>query len=260
MEDHIKAKIHKQGQKPVESGFEEIFIYTIKKIYSYLFKEYGPQGWWPLIKFISSPLFRDWRDGYHPQNYDYPKDQFQTFEICLGVVLTQNTNWNNARKALINLSERDLLTPDRILQTNRKIIREAIKSSGYFNQKTDRIQRIAQLFLDLKSQKPTRENLLSIKGIGPESADSILLYAYHQPYFVVDNYTNRIINRVFGFNMSKYDEIADIFYTAYINTDFEEKTKIFNEYHALIVNHAKEFCSARPRCSGCVIRFLCRSA
>lgn len=260
MEDHIKAKIHRQKPKPVRTGFEEIFLYTIKKIYLFLFKEYGPQGWWPLIKLFINPLSRDWRDGYHPKNYNYPIDQFQIFEICLGVVLTQNTNWNNARKALINLSKRDLLTPNKILQTNKKIIQEAIKPSGYFNQKTDRIKRIAQLFLDLKNQKPTREDLLSIKGIGPESADSILLYGYHQPYFVVDSYTSRIINRIFGLNISKYEEIANIFYTAYLNTDFEEKTKIFNEYHALIVKHAKEFCSTHPRCSDCVIRFLCRSA
>jgi len=237
---------------------EDIFEYCLKKIYVLMLAEYGHQGWWPLLKLSQSPLKKSWKDGYHPGDYSYPRDEFQTFEIWVGAVLTQNTSWTHAQKALENLDRLDLLLAEKLASVKPEHLSGAIRCSGYFNQKSRRLKRLAEFFLALRSQKPTRRELLKLKGIGQETADSILLYAHHRPYFVVDAYTIRIVNRVFGLDLKKYDDVADLFYQAYLSEGFENRVRIFNEYHALLVRHAKQFCSRSPRCPTCFLRFLCR--
>lgn len=238
---------------------DHIFAYCIKKIYSILIHEYGPQGWWPLLAAQQAPAKKTWSGGYHPGDYSFPRDEFQNFEIWVGTILTQNTNWSNASRALRNLDERDLLLAENLMKADPRVISETIRSSGYYNQKTRRLQRVAGQFTRLRSRKPTRRELLGIEGIGPETADSILLYAYHRPCFVVDSYSRRIVNRVFGVQLKKYGDVADLFYRSYRKTGLDERVRIFGEYHALLVRHAKAFCQRTPRCDGCGLRFLCRT-
>lgn len=207
----------------------------ILAIYKRLLKEYSYQGWWPLIE--KDAKTNRYISRYHPKNYDLPRTPEQQFEIIVGAILTQNTSWLQVEKALINLKEKNLLSPKSILNANEDSLKEAIRPAGYFNQKAERLKLISEWFINKKGL-PSREELLSIKGIGKETADSILLYAYKQPSFVVDAYTRRLL-----FNLGliqnikeKYDTIKELFENS-LPKDF----KIFQEYHALIVAHAKQF-------------------
>ena len=142
-----------------------------------------------------------------------------------------------------------MLSVHTILNTSPEQLAVAIRSSGYFNQKADRLKRVCSFLHKSGSRVPTREELLSIKGIGPETADSILLYAYHIPVFVIDAYTRRIFSRIgIAPGYLSYNDLQRLFME---NLPFDKK--LFNEYHALIVRHAKEVCSKVPRCRDCVI-------
>jgi len=195
----------------------------LEVIYEKLLKEYGPQGWWP----ISSK--------YHPSDYSFPKDKNEQFEIIIGALLTQNTQWTSVEKSLNNLKKLDALEPRSLLKLDDEKLKNAIRPSGYFNHKSERLKLLAEWFLKDEGI-PTREDLLKLNGIGPETADSILLYAYKVPSFVVDTYTKRIlmglelIDTSFGYN-----EIKKLF-EGTLKPDY----KIFQEFHALLVEHAKE--------------------
>jgi len=213
------------------------------KIYKILHDIYGLQGWWPL-KGI----------GYHRGDYSYPRTKDEIFEICLGVILTQNTTFKSVEKSLQNLDEINALNYKIIKNMPLDKLKESIRPSGYFNQKAGYILNFIEFFETIDT--PTREQLLSVKGIGEESADSILLYGYHQAEFVVDAYTKRIL---LNYNLikpnAKYKEIKS-FLTKEINKEIKDKReliKVYQEFHALIVTHAKRFYSKKPYGEGCPI-------
>ncbi|MCD6215852.1 MAG: endonuclease III domain-containing protein [Candidatus Aenigmarchaeota archaeon] len=199
----------------------------LKKVYEILLNRFGPQGWWPV----------------------YSKNK--KYEICIGAILTQNTAWNNVEKALSNLRKDNLLEPKEILRISEKKLKRLIKPAGFFNQKAKRIKRFTKFFLD--NPDPTREELLAIKGIGPETADSILLYAFNKPEFVIDAYTKRIFSRFGLIKTQKYSKIKLLF-----EKRIKKDVKIYKEYHALIVKLAKEYCRKKPICERCPLKNICK--
>ena len=211
----------------------------IKLMYHQLLKEYGPQGWWPVTPIGGC-------DGSKPEGPIYgikSKNGKQRLEIAFGALLTQNTQWKpNVENAIIRLNKLHLIDIDNLLEAEHEVIAKAIKSSGYFNQKAKKLKYLCRFLkkhpLDrLKSMDTwkARELLLSIKGIGPETADSILLYALDRPIFVVDAYTRRIFSNLGMIQAdASYDEIQKMFMD-----NLEDDAELFNEYHALVVEHAK---------------------
>ena len=206
----------------------------LMEIYDRLYKFYGPQGWWP----AKTP-----------------------FEVIIGAILTQNTAWSNVTKAIDNLKDKRLLSPDKMRRSRDSSLARLIRPAGYYNIKTRRIKNFLSFLYSgyggsiarLSSQDcdKLRGALLGVNGIGPETCDSIMLYAFKKPVFVVDAYTKRIFSR-----HSFFDEITDYrrvqdFFTARI----PKEEKLYNEYHALIVRLGKEFCRTKPDCDGCPLNF-----
>lgn len=204
-------------------------------IYSKLYAHFGPQFWWPA----------------------------QTaFEVIVGAILTQNASWSNVEKAIANLKKHKLLEPRKIYSLKQGTLAQLIRSSGYYNIKARRLKEFLKFFINnygasiKKISKVKfsilRQELLSIKGIGPETADSILLYALNKPIFVVDAYTKRIFSRhKLLRDAASYAEAQDLFMA-----ELKKDTKLFNEYHALLVALAKAYCSkSRPKCSVCPLDF-----
>ena len=198
-----------------------------------MFDALGPQQWWP---------------GETP------------FEIIIGAILTQNTNWSNVEKAIKNLKVAGLLSPNGIYELSETELAQLIRPSGFFNVKARRVKTfINWLFSKHKGKLSNlfagdlqilRGELLAVKGIGPETADSILLYAGNLPTFVVDAYTYRIFSR-HGFipEESSYDEIKSFF-----EENLPKDVKLFNEYHALLVNIGKTFCRPKKSCEQCPLK------
>ena len=220
---------------------------VIMKIYDCLLASYGPQGWWPLIELRDAgginPTKTGSAQGYHPADYSYPQTRNQQFEIICGALLTQNTSWIQVEKALLNLI--DLLnlkqihsfSPEAILSLDPETLKEAVRPAGYYNQKAVRLKTLACWFSELGDRIPAREELLSLKGVGPETADLILLYAFKQPSFVVDAYTKRIVT-----NLGLADEKASYYeIKALFEENLPEDLAIYQEYHALLVEHAKRY-------------------
>jgi endonuclease III related protein len=213
----------------------------LQDIYTRLYAHFGPQHWWP-------------QSG-------------GAFEIILGAILTQNTAWTNVEQALANLRRAGLLTPSRLHRARGARITRLIRPSGFFRLKTKRLQafthflfeqhrgRLAHLFA-LDAEK-MREELLEVYGIGPETADSIVLYAAHKATFVVDAYTRRICARLgLAKEDASYDELQQMFMT-----NLRRDPQMFNEYHALLVALGKSLCRKRaPRCSLCPLRQVCPGA
>lgn len=211
---------------------------VVKKIYDRLLKEYGQQGWWPLLSYDGVNVTKTGSvNGYHPGEYDFPRNDEEKFEIICGALLTQNTSWLNVEKALINLRDAGLLGSREILGCDVEKIKECIKPAGYFNSKGERLKILAEFFVGLDGRVPERDELLLVKGVGPETADSILLYGYSVPSFVIDAYTRRIVEGL-GLVESglSYDEIKKFFEDS-LNSDYE----VYQEFHALLVEHAKRF-------------------
>jgi len=202
-------------------------------IYQTLYRAYGSMHWWP---------------GETP------------FEIMVGAILTQNTSWKNVEKAIEKLKGKGVLNPVGIHHLKKSQLSSLIKSSGYFRIKADRLKSFVDFLFEeydgnIKKMKgggaeELREKLLEIKGIGPETADSILLYGLKKPIFVVDAYTKRILSR-HGIISEKatYEEIQKIFMH-----HLPQKEKLFNEYHALFVQLGKTLCKKIPRCDKCPIK------
>lgn len=203
----------------------------VQEIYEILLGHFGPQGWWP---------------GDTP------------FEIMVGAVLTQNTNWVNVSRAIDNLKKNNLLSFEKIHDLPVDLLAEKIKPAGYFNLKAARLKNLLNFIGDEyngsledmlhEDALNLREKILTVKGIGPETADSILLYAGNKPVFVIDTYTHRIFAR--------HDIIAeeDGYYEIqeYFTLSLPEEVELFNEYHALIVRLGKEFCKkSKPLCRQC---------
>lgn len=216
----------------------DIFLATrqspIATFFDALFRAHGEQHWWP---------------GRTP------------FEIIVGAILVQNTNWVNAARAVANLRNAKLLTPSAMETVSQPQLARLIRSSGYFRQKARKLNAFVAFLrkqhrgsLAAMFRTPTatlREQLLAVHGIGPETADSILLYAGNHPVFVVDAYTRRILQR-HGLATGKesYEEIRGLFEKSLPN-----HPQLFNEFHALIVHTGKNFCRARaPLCSQCTLQ------
>jgi len=217
----------------------ELQMKTPAKIYKCLFSEYGAQGWWPLLDV----------KGYHPGDYSFPKTKKQIFEICIGAILTQNTAWTNVEKALVNLKKINAIDSGKILKMDIAKLKKAIKPAGYYNQKAKKLKEFAKFFIELKGKTPTREQLLKVWGVGKETADSILLYAYKIPVFVVDAYTRRIFSKLGFFKKdADYDEIRN-FFEENLPKDF----KVHQEFHALIVEHAKQHYTKKSNGENCFL-------
>jgi endonuclease-3 related protein len=207
----------------------------LTEIYQLLFDRFGPQHWWP--------------------------GQTQ-FEIITGAILTQNTNWTNVEKAITNLKSADRLTPKKLHHLDVSQLAELIRPAGYYNIKAKRLKNFINWLFDNYNGKPTnletidtsqlRAELLAINGIGRETADSILLYAFERPIFVVDAYTARIAFRHQLIQPdAEYEQLRELF-----QSNLPEDVQLFNEYHALLVRVGKEFCKPKAGCPGCPLEKL----
>jgi endonuclease-3 related protein len=202
---------------------------NLLKVYSKLLKHFGPQAWWP----ADSP-----------------------FEVIVGAILTQNTNWKNVEKAIENLKKVKLLSAEKILKVNSAKLEELVRPTGYYRQKAHRLKEFVKYFtseygaklsrMKKRDLSDLRHELLNIHGIGPETADSILLYALDKPTFVVDAYTRRIGQRLGLFKFDDYHEIKDCF-----EQNLPKDLEMYKEYHALLVELGKNYCKTKPQCEDC---------
>lgn len=209
---------------------------VLLKIYNSLYNYFGPLNWWP---------------GDTP------------FEIMVGAILTQNTSWSNAEKAINNLKKENLLEPRRLYRINQEELAQLIKPSGYYNIKARRLKNFVNIFVnDFEGSAKKmfsgdagelRKKLLNVNGIGPETADSILLYAGKRPFFVVDAYTKRVFSRHKLISKdSTYYQIQEFFIK-----NLDRDVKLFNEFHAQIVMLGKTICTSKnPNCAKCPIDYL----
>ncbi|MBI3548342.1 MAG: hypothetical protein HY078_04730 [Elusimicrobia bacterium] len=224
------------------------------RVYAVLLSRLGPQGWWPVTPRGGS------RPVYRPGRYARPTEG-EALEIVLGAILTQNTAWTNVERALASLRAAGATTSASILRADRRRLERLIRSSGYFRQKAARLK----IFLEhARRRAPTlrrwlsrpldalRKDLLSVNGVGPETADSILLYAGGRPVFVVDAYTLRIGRRIGWFSGEGYDDAQ-----RYLVRRLPRSVTVYQEFHALVVALAKYFCRTEPVCVGCPIREGC---
>jgi len=220
-------------------------------IYKILLEEFGNLNWWPMDK------------EYHEKNGTDPR-----FEVIVGAILTQNTAWPNVEKALINLKSEKILDIKNILEVDIADLQHLIKPSGFFNQKAERLKNISSFLhenfdgdLDYFFKhdiNALRSKLLSLNGIGPETADSILLYAGELPIFVVDAYTKRLCERLPLDVDISYEEIQQFF-----QKDLRKKyskediAQVYNKLHAQIVILAKNHCKKKPECNNCPLQKHC---
>ena len=216
---------------------------VLNEIFTKLLDSYSYQGWWPITDYEGeNPTKTGSTQGYHPEDYSFPRNSLQKFEIIVGAVLTQNTSWPQVEKSIINLKEAISLTPFEILNMDENEFKSAIKPSGYYNQKYNYLRNISQFYISLQGSTPLRKDLLSVKGIGPETADSILLYAYGEKEFVVDAYARRIFSHLGLINKKdSYNKIKKLF-----EENFDGEVNDYQEYHALIVEHAKNYYFKKP--------------
>ena len=215
----------------------------IMLIYNKLYHLYGPQGWWPLMGYRgSNPTKTGAKMSYHPLNYNLPETREDVYEIILGTILTQNTSWTSVENALLNLKALNVIDPENLLNLNEDILKEAIRCAGFLNQKAEYIREVTKFYISLEGEIPARKEILRVKGVGNETADSILLYAYKQPEFVVDSYTKRIFvyQGLIDYN-DNYINIKNLF-----ESHLSKDKIVYNEYHALIVEHGKRYYSKKP--------------
>ncbi|MFA5115065.1 MAG: endonuclease III domain-containing protein [Candidatus Omnitrophota bacterium] len=203
----------------------------LTRIYQKLYAAFGPQYWWPA---------------------DTP------FEVMAGAILTQNTNWSNVEKAVANLKKEKLLSPRKLFKAPLNKIARLIRPSGYYNVKAGRLKEFSGFLcrsyqgsirkMARQGHWQLRRQLLAVKGIGEETADSILLYSLSKPVFVVDAYTRRILLRHRLIKEGAgYQDVQNLFME-----NIKNRLKLFNEYHALLVRVGKDFCfKNNPRCQGC---------
>ncbi len=207
----------------------------VYQIYQLLFESFGEQYWWP---------------------------GESRFEIMVGAVLTQNTNWQNVEKAINNLKKAGVLSPEAIYKISPEQLAELIRPAGYFNVKTKRLKNLINcIFLDYGgslgnlanlSDYELRSRLLEIKGIGMETADSIMLYAFERAVFVVDTYTARVLIRHNLIDEDcDYDQLKEL-----LESSLAPDVKLFNEFHALFVEVGKRFCRPKPKCDSCPLNVI----
>lgn len=232
-----------------------------RAVYRRLLAAYGPQGWWPVTPAgAAAPVYEPGRRR--------PPTERERVEVCVGAILTQNTNWGNVVRALAGLSR--LAAPRLSWRALAGLplpkLQKAIRPSGYFRQKAARLRGFARealarggdtgAWLSAGSVAERRDELLGFMGVGPETADSILLYAGRRQSFVVDAYTRRIGTRLGWWRKEpSYDAARD-----WLTQRLPEDRQLYAEFHALIVRHAKEHCRAVPSCRGCPLRRSCARA
>ena len=208
---------------------------TLIQIYRKLLKHFGGQHWWPA---------------------DTP------FEVIVGAILTQQTTWKNVEKAINNLKENNLLSISSLTRVNLRRLERVIRSAGYFHQKAERLRGVCKYIyknygndLDKLFSKPIpnlREELLFLNGLGPETADSIILYAANKPIFVIDAYTRRMVHRLRITDLDKYEDLRKYF-EKHLPNDLE----LYQEFHALIVELGKNYCKTKPDCPPCPLKKEC---
>jgi len=206
---------------------------SVSDLYAKLLLTYGHQNWWP----SNSP-----------------------FETMVGAILTQNTNWNNVIKAIDSLGSH--CNPESILELSNNDLARLIRPSGYHNQKAQKLKNLSEWFKSYeysiekvkeKELKELRTELLKVHGVGPETADDILVYAIEMPSFIIDTYTRRVFSRL-GFGVPiKYDDFQTL-----IQEQIPIDVKLYNEFHALIVIHSKEYCRKKPDCTECPLASECQ--
>jgi len=235
----LRNRTLQQVRRPAPAP-EPAHLPQLGNYYDALLRAYGPQHWWP---------------------------GRTRFEVIVGAILTQSTSWSNVERAIAELRREKLLTPDALERVPLDQLSRLVRSSGYFRQKARKLKAFVHFLreqyagsLDKLFAAPTaelREKLLGVHGIGPETADSILLYAGNHPVFVVDAYTRRILERhQLGHARLSYEEIRQLF-----EKNLPQSATLFNEYHALIVHTGKEFCRKRnPDCEHCALRPFLPSA
>lgn len=208
------------------------------RLYELLLELYGPQNWWPVDL------------QYHQLNGSDPRD-----EVIIGAVLTQNTSWKNVERSLENLKRECGLSLEFIRKVSLEELRELIKPSGFYNQKALRLKAVAEFInpTDLV-ETISRDELLSVKGIGYETADAILLYGGNRLSFVVDKYTHRFMKRFMGIE-GDYHRLKNFF-----ESNLPQDLEVYKEFHALIDEHAKNYCRSTPICGGCPLKAECLSA
>jgi len=215
---------------------------VFEKIYEELKRKYGkPSGQWQL-----------WCQRF--------KTQREREEVVLGAVLTQRTNWQNVELAINNLKKAKINSLKNIYRKNKRSLSHLIKPSGFYKTKSRYLISLIKFIfknygglakMKKRDAKELREKLLNLKGIGQETADSILLYAFNKPIFVIDAYTIRIFNKL-GYKEQTYEELQKLFMD-----NLPKDERIFNEYHALLVELGKNYCKNKPLCDECPINNLC---
>ncbi len=210
---------------------------SLRELYRRLLRAYGPQNWWPVDS------------EYHRRHGSDPRE-----EIVIGAILTQNTSWRNAERAIENLKRAGALSLKGVKKLPAEKLAELVKPAGFFRRKVAYLREVARRLdpIDVV-EKIDREQLLRIRGIGRETADVILLYAGGRPFFVVDSYTKRIVSRVFGVR-GGYEELRSWF-----EENLPPDVELYREFHALLDEHAKRRCLKNPLCGGCPAEDLCGS-
>ena len=207
---------------------------TIDQVYRCLFKHYGEQNWWP---------------GDTP------------FEIMVGAILAQNTSWVNVEKAITNLKVADCLDPDAIVILPHDDLARMLRPSGYFNIKSRRLRAFCEWLQAQGGEQVVagyeteamRDALLQVNGVGPETADDMVLYAFHRPVFIIDGYTRRLFSRLGIIAGDEgYEALRSLF-----EITLEGTAELYNQYHALIVTHGKNVCKAKPQCHTCIFKDKC---
>ena len=207
----------------------------LETLYDRLYEAFGEQYWWP----AETPL-----------------------ETAIGAILTQNTSWSNAEKAIQNLKKHSLLSARALHTVDPADLAQLLRPVGYFNLKTKRLKNFIGLLMNeyrgsmkvlgREDLSVMRKKLLSVNGIGQETADAIMLYALHKPVFVIDAYTKRIL---FRHDILNYDMPYEAFQRLF-HRGMRNNVQLFNEYHALLVRLAKDFCRTKPCCRGCPLEGL----
>jgi endonuclease-3 related protein len=210
---------------------------TLHNIYHLLYKQYGPQYWWP---------------GENP------------FEVIVGAILTQSAAWQNVEKAITNLKNAGTMSPSALRNISTDKLAQLIHPTGYYNAKALKLKAFVRWLgasygddlneLFALDTDTLRRQLLDVYGIGPETADSIMLYAGNKPIFVIDAYTRRIISRL---GLAPEKNSYDAYQKLFMN-QLPQNVGLFNEYHALLVRLGKDACRKQPMCSNCCLREICR--
>jgi len=213
----------------------------LQQIYRSLYKFFGPQYWWPTA------------------------GSNKTLEIIIGAILTQQTSWSNAEKAIQNLNRESLINPEKLRDAQNEKLEKLIQPSGYYRQKTKKLKNFINFLWEKHNGKlerlfdqpihELREDLLSVNGIGKETADSIILYAAEKPIFVIDAYTARSMNRIGITQEKEYGKLQEIFHN-----NLPHNAELFNEFHALIVRLGKDYCRKKPKCKQCPMNARCNYA